>query len=87
MLFTQTKDGWPTTELVGKVKRVRSCINSTVREANPFHPMCPSDDIACFEKITVGDNQEMAVKRNKFLAFIFITEDKGEIPALEHFFF
>lgn len=48
--------------------------------------MCPSDDIACFEKITVGDNQEMAVKRNKFLAFIFITEDKGEIPALEHFF-
>lgn len=34
----------------------------------------------------MGDNKEIAVKLNKFLAFIFITEDKWEIPALELFF-
>lgn len=35
----------------------------------------------------MGNNKEIAVKLNKFLAFIFITEDKWEIPALELFFF
>lgn len=35
----------------------------------------------------MGDNKEIAVKLNKFLAFIFITEDKWEIPALEFFWF
>lgn len=48
--------------------------------------MCPSDD-SLFWKRTVGDNKEIAAKWNKFPAFIFITENKGEIPALERLFF
>lgn len=43
--------------------------------------------MSVFHKGTLGDGKEIAAKLNKFLAFIFIAEDKGGIPAPELLFF